>query len=159
LSPGERWSHHASNLLVGGTGVVYGAMRYFMEPSDPFSVVNHPWQPHFQHLHVLVAPLLVFVVGWSWQRHIRPRLRRRDMARYTTGISLVFSLVPMIASGYLLQTTVDPTWHKVWVGVHLAASGLWLLGYLIHQLQSANGKKAGKGLKAREAAPLTEGIP
>ena len=42
-------------------------------------------------------------------------------------------LVPMIASGYLIQTAVDGGWRKVWVGVHLAASGLWLLGYLVHQ--------------------------
>ena len=140
MTTGERWGHHASNILVGGTGVVYGVMRYFLEPSDPFSVVNHPWQPHFQHLHILLAPVLVFVVGLSWQRHIQPRLRRRDMSRYSTGIGLVFSLAPMVASGYLIQTTVDPAWRKIWVGVHLAASGLWLLGYVIHQLQSDNGQ-------------------
>ena len=29
---------------------------------------------------------------------------------------------------------VDGGWRKVWIAVHLAASGLWLLGYLAHQL-------------------------
>jgi len=149
MTPGEKWSHHASNLLVGGTGVVYGVMQYFMEPTDPFSVVNHPWQPHFQHLHVLLAPFLVFVVGLRWQRHIQPRLRRRDISRYTTGISLVISLIPMVVSGYLIQTTTDPTWRKIWVGVHLVSSGLWVLGYVIHQLQPENGKVGRNGDRGR----------
>ena len=52
----EAWFVHLSTLLVGITGVIYAIMRYLMEPTDPFSVVNHPWQPTLQHLHVLVAP-------------------------------------------------------------------------------------------------------
>lgn len=32
----------ASTLLVGGTGVAYGVVRYLLKADDPFSVVNHP---------------------------------------------------------------------------------------------------------------------
>jgi hypothetical protein len=39
----------------------------------------------------------------------------------------------MIVSGYLIQTSVDPRWRRIWVGVHLATAGPWLLGYLAHQ--------------------------
>jgi len=38
----EVWALHLSTLLVGGTGLIYGWMRYFAEASDPFSLVNHP---------------------------------------------------------------------------------------------------------------------
>lgn len=132
----ERWTHHIANLLVGGTGAVYAWFLYGATSDDPFSVVNHPWQPHAQHLHVWLAPFLVFVTGYSWRRHVAPRLRRRDLQGYLTGLNLALSLIPMIASGYLIQTSVDPFWRKTWVAVHLASSALWLLGYLGHQLRA-----------------------
>ena len=62
----EAWFSHVAAALVGGTGLVYGWMRYFAESDDPFAIANHPWQPHFQHLHVLTAPLLVFACGCSF---------------------------------------------------------------------------------------------
>ena len=70
MSRSERLFLHVANGLVGGTGLVYAAMRYLMNPTDEWSVVNHPWQPHVQHLHVLVAPLLVFAAGLIWSRHV-----------------------------------------------------------------------------------------
>ena len=125
---------HVSNLLVGGTGLVYAWMLYLVKPTDPYAVVNHPWQPQTQHLHILVAPLLVFTAGLVWRRHVWSQWRRGIAQGRWSGLSQVFLLVPMIASGYLLQTAVDGGWRKVWIAVHLAASGLWLLGYLAHQL-------------------------
>ena len=47
---------------------------------------------------------------------------------------MVLTLVPMVASGYLIQTAVDGSWRKAWVVVHLISSGLWLAGYLVHQV-------------------------
>ena len=74
MTRGEAWSLHLSNLLVGGTGVVYAWMRYVVEPTDPFAVVNHPQQPLVQHLHILVAPLLVFVSGVIFKHHVWARV-------------------------------------------------------------------------------------
>jgi hypothetical protein len=130
----ERWSNHVSNLLVGGTGVVYAVFRYMLKPADPFALVNHPLQPFVQHAHVVVAPLLVFATGLVWQRHVAPRLWLHGYPRRTTGLAMVFTLVPMIASGYLLQVATEDTWRKAWIAIHLTASVLWLLGYLVHQL-------------------------
>jgi len=59
----EAWSVLVSTVLVAGTGVVYAGMRYLLAPADPFAVVNHPLPPTIQHLHVLVAPLLVFAAA------------------------------------------------------------------------------------------------
>lgn len=153
MMPLERWTHHISNLLVGGTGLVYAAMRYFMKPDDPYAIVHHPWQPHVQHLHIVVAPLLVFAVGLSWQGHIAPRLRRRNMQRYRSGLLAVLTLVPMVLSGYLLQTTIDDTWRKVWVTVHVSNSLLWLIGSVAHQIQPREVAEA-SALPAR--APVFE---
>lgn len=139
MKPFERWSHHAANLLVGGTGLIYGIYRYGVTPRDPYSVVNHPWQPHAQHLHLLLAPVLIFVVGYSWRRHIGPRLRRRDLTGYASGLGLAVTLLPMVLSGYLIQTAVGGGWRKLWIGIHLVTSGLWLLGYLVHQIRSWSG--------------------
>ena len=62
MSRGQSVFLHLANLAVSGTGLVYAWMRYLAEPVDEWAIVNHPWQPHTQHLHILTAPLLVFAV-------------------------------------------------------------------------------------------------
>jgi hypothetical protein len=135
MSPFERWLIHISTLLVGGTGLVYAWMLYFVRPIDPYAVVNHAWQPQTQHLHVLAAPLLVFGVGVIWRRHVWAHWTQKVRRGFLTGVTLGLTLVPMVASGYLIQTAVDPAWRKAWVVVHLIASGLWVMGYLAHQVR------------------------
>lgn len=137
MSPFERWLLHLSTLLVGGTGLVYAWMLYFVRLEDPYAVVNHPWQPQMQHLHVLLAPLLVFGVGVIWRRHVWTHWKHKVRKGFATGVTLGLTLVPMIASGYLIQTAVDDSWRKIWVGIHLTASALWLAGYLAHQVRPA----------------------
>ena len=114
-----------ANLFVGGTGVVYAVMKYIMKPTDEWSIVNHPWQPHVQHLHVLAAPLLVFAAGLIWSRHVSAKYRNGGQGRFT-GIGLVVALVPMAASGYLIQVAVHPGWRTVWIVVHVASSLVWV---------------------------------
>lgn len=125
---------HLANLLVVGTGLVYAWALYVALPSDPFAVVNHPWQPHFQHAHVLAAPLLVFAIGLIWKRHVAACWKLEVRERHRSGALLSWILVPMAASGYLLQTAVDERWRRAWLVVHLATSALWVVGYLAHQL-------------------------
>ena len=134
MSRFEAWAIHLSTLLVGGTGLVYAWMAYLVRPADPYAIVNHPLQPQVQHGHVLVAPLLVFAVGLIWQRHIGPHWSRGMRKGRRSGVGMVLTLVPMVASGYLIQTAVDGSWRKAWVAVHLISSGLWLAGYLAHQV-------------------------
>lgn len=134
MSRFEAWAIHLSTLLVGGTGLVYAWMAYLVRPADPYAIVNHPLQPQAQHLHVLVAPLLVFAVGLIWQRHIGPHWSRGVRKGRRSGMGMVLTLVPMVTSGYLIQTAVDGSWRKAWVAVHLIASALWLAGYLAHQV-------------------------
>jgi undecaprenyl pyrophosphate phosphatase UppP len=132
MSRFEAWLAHVATILVGGTGLVYAWMRYLLPPVDPYAVVNHPLEPAVQHLHVLAAPLLVFVAGQIWYRHAWMHWRRGVRQRRRSGIGLALTLVPMVVSGYLIQTTVDDPWRTAWIAVHLTASAVWLLGYITH---------------------------
>lgn len=134
MTRAERILLHVSTILVGGTGLVYAWMLYFVRPSDPYAVVNHPLQPQALHLHILLAPLVVFAAGVVWRRHIWAHWRRRVRRGRRSGASMMLTMIPMVTSGYLIQTAVEESWRAAWVTVHLVASGLWLLGYLAHQV-------------------------
>ena len=130
----KRWEAgvlYTANLLVGGTGIVYAVMRYLLEPTDEWAVVNHPWQPHVQHLHILVAPLLVFACGLIWHGHVAGKMRDGNRGR-RSGPGLLLALAPMVVSGYLIQTTVAESWRQAWIALHLISSGAWILVFVGH---------------------------
>ena len=130
----EALTFHLATLLVGGTGLLYAWMRYLLDPVDAFAVVNHPWQPHVQHLHVVAAPVLVFAAGLVWRSHVQACRRLGIRERHKTGAALAWTLLPMVASGYLLQTATGEPWRRIWLSIHLVTAALWLAGYLAHQL-------------------------
>lgn len=132
--PIERWLHHAAAASVGLTGVAYFVLKDLVEPDpDAFSVVSHPWQPHVQHLHVLFAPLLVLSFGVLLRDHVLARLRNPAWKRSRrTGWTLALMVSPMIATGYLLQVSVDELWRSIWKWSHLGTSLVFLAGYLGH---------------------------
>jgi hypothetical protein len=134
MSRASAWFVHASVLLAGATGVIYGWMRYFAVPTEEFSVVNHPWQPEFKALHILLVPLLLFGCGLLWRGHVWARIRSGAPQRRSTGLALAGLLLPMALSGYLLQVAADPTWREGWIWTHGLSSSLWLLIYAWHQL-------------------------
>lgn len=134
MTRAEAWFLHASTLLVGATGLVYGWMRYFATSDDPFSLVDHPQQPLLRDLHIVFAPLLVFACGVVWLGHIWVRVRSDFPTRRRTGVLLACLVAPMIASGYLLQVTIDETWKTVWIWLHVASSLGWTAGLVVHLL-------------------------
>ncbi|MFT4649248.1 MAG: hypothetical protein ACI9X4_002486 [Glaciecola sp.] len=134
MSRAQAWGLHVSNLLVGGTGLIYGYMRYFQVSEDPFSIVNHPLQPDLQHVHILLAPLLVFACGWIWQNHVWNRIRSGYAIHRKSGMSLIATLFPMIFSGYLVQISEQEGWRLIWAWVHGITSCIWLLFAVIHPL-------------------------
>jgi hypothetical protein len=130
----EAWLHHLANILVGGSGVCYAVMRYLLSPEDEYALVNHPWQPTVLHLHVVTAPLLVFVVGLIWRRHVAERWRSQLVSRKTSGLLLAVLLPVMVFSGYIVQVSVEPNTRFISAQSHLWVSLVWVLGYLAHQL-------------------------
>jgi len=141
VSRGQIAFLHLANLAVSGTGLVYAWMRYLAEPVDEWAIVNHPWQPLMQHLHVLSAPLLVFAIGVIWSVHAIAKLRNGRRGR-ASGLGLMALFLPMAASGYLLQVAVDPEWRRRWVVIHVVSSLLWVAVFVAHQVRALRSKAA-----------------
>ncbi len=123
---------HGSNLLVGGTGILWWFLHHGFENDDPYSVVSHPLEPTMHELHVLFAPWLLFALGWVLDSHVLPKLRSGISARRRSGILLLAQVVPMAASGYLLQISETPAWQAMWRWTHWVTSALWVLAYVAH---------------------------
>jgi len=156
MSRGQALFVHLANLAVSGTGLVYAWMRYLAEPADEWAVVNHPWQPHLQHLHVLSAPLLVFAMGVIWSAHVVGKMKNGGENR-AAGVGLTAIFLPMAASAYLLQVAVDPGWRQTWMWVHVVASLLWVVAFVVHQVRAVVMKEPvenGHGSKMPPVAPF-----
>lgn len=137
MSRWEGWLLKLSTLVVWGTGVVYFCMKYLMESNDPFSVVNHPWQPVMLDLHILSSPLLIFVLGIIISSHIAKKLRNNNknnnkLAGRRSGLIALLSFPLMVISGYLLQTMANPLLLRLALIVHLVTGVMFAGCYLIH---------------------------
>lgn len=135
----ERWATNLSTLLVGLSGLVYAAMKYLMTSADPFSVVNHPLQPWLLDVHVLSGPVMIFAVGWIARDHILAKIRARNgngSRGRGTGLLAVVCLLPMVATGYLIQVFTDETARAVCVWTHLITGSLYLLVFVAHVVVS-----------------------
>jgi uncharacterized membrane protein YidH (DUF202 family) len=130
----ETWLSHISTIVVTVSGLAYLSMKYLMETDDPFAVVNHPWQSAMLSLHVLAAPVLVFVIGLIANSHIQKKLRSGVPTNRLTGISSMISLPLMIVSGYALQVVTATLLMQVMLGLHLVSSSVFAVTYVIHQI-------------------------
>ena len=131
----ERWSLHLGALLTALSGLATGWLRTFGRVAGEFGPEPHPLQGLAQHLHVLAAPLLLFALGMAVRGHLAAKLRA-GAERRGTGLGLGLLILPMVASGYLLQVAVAPGWRLAWAWVHGPASLLFLVAYLGHGLQA-----------------------
>ncbi len=131
----DAWLLHISNGLVMVTGLVYAWMAYIVESDDPYAVANHPWQSDVQHLHILAAPFLVLVLGHLWHHHAWRHYKHGKKEGRRSGIAMILMAIPMIVSGYLIQTAIEPDWRTTWVIMHCATSALWIIGYLTHLIR------------------------
>lgn len=125
MSPALRWATWVTTVPMVVTGALYAWMAYALEPADPLDVVNHPWQPTVLHLHVLVAPAWLVVLGMLWSSHVVPKLQSQAKPRRRSGLAVLGLALPMLASGYLLQTAVDDGWRTNWRVVHVVVSAAW----------------------------------
>lgn len=133
---------HLAVVLTTVTGIVFAVMKYFMKSDDEFSVVNHPWQPHMLAAHVVVAPALLFILGWVFSNHILPKYRFGDRDKHRgTGIAASLLIVPMALSAYLLQVSTGETLRQVMAWAHWITSAVFLVAFLIHWLIGRSASK------------------
>jgi thiamine biosynthesis lipoprotein len=137
----ESWLLHLSTATLTITGLVYAWMHYLMKPSDPFSVVNHPWEPHFLSTHILVAPLLVLGFGFILHSHVLFKISAGARTARKSGLILIPLFAVMVISGYLLQVIVSD-FRKALVWIHLGSGAVWFVFYLAHQIASYAQRRA-----------------
>ena len=148
----EKWLLNSSALLVSLTGVVYLWMKYGLGSDDPFSVINHPWQPLTLDLHILSAPVLILGVGAIFSTHIIRKLRNGQRSNghsdtpghysksvangrkegLRTGLVSLVGFLLMVFSGYLLQTAANAVLLRVALILHLLSGTLFAASYLVH---------------------------
>lgn len=152
LSLPQRILHHLATWLLAASGLAFLWMKYVLEPSDdPFTVVNHPWQPYALDLHVLAAPLWLVALGMMLQEHVLGRLRNplRRRGRYG-GAAMTGLLLPMVASGYLLQVVTAEGWRPVLVWTHVITASTYLAVFLGHMVMA---RRAIRQLRASADGP------
>lgn len=133
MSRFEKWSVWTTSILTVLTGVGYFATKYLVSTADPFAVVNHPLQPWFLKAHILVSPLLLFALGLITVRHVWKHFRSGVRWSRKSGITATITVVPMVATGYLIQTLTGTGWVRAMAISHIVFGFLYALGLAAHQ--------------------------
>ncbi len=134
---------HLSVALTTLTGLVFAVMKYAMKSDDPFAAANHPLQPAMLSAHVVIAPLLLFGLGWAFGNHIWPKFRYGNGGNRPTGLWSMTLIVPMTLSAYLMQISTDERLRFAMAFAHWITSGLFVITYAIHIFRpprTANGQ-------------------
>lgn len=130
----ERWSMWSTSSLTLLTGLGYAWTKYLVVNDDPWAVVNHPLQPWFLKLHILVAPLMLFAVGTIAVKHIWTHWSSRVRAGRRSGTVSMVVLVPLVLSGYLIQTVTHERLLVLLGLTHLGLGLIFGIGLLLHRV-------------------------
>ena len=128
----ERRGLHVATAAAALTGGVYGWFRYFGQRMGDFGPEPSPWQGLSQHLHVLAAPLLLFMLGVIVRGHLLLKLRNGQREGRRTGLWLGLLIAPMVLSGYGIQVVTGEGWHLALAWIHGISSLVFVLAYLVH---------------------------
>ena len=123
-----------ATLVAGGTGVVLYIMKEWLEPTDPFSVINHPWQPFMLKAHLMAVPFLIFAVGLIFSTHAAHRFRSGSTGGRRSGVGLLLLFIPLVVSGVAVQILVDESWRNSAVWIHLLAGAAFLGFFVLHRV-------------------------
>lgn len=152
MTPFQKWLLLGSSAATALTGVVYAWMKYLMTSPEAWSVINHPLEPWMLKAHILVAPVMVFAVGLIATDHVWKHYRTRVRARRRSGLTIMLLLVPMVATGYLIQTITSAGWLQALVIAHLVTGGVYVAGLALHWLIRTPARRA--AAHDRMAGPL-----
>jgi hypothetical protein len=129
VSPLQRATLWLATLACALTGAGYAWRTYLIEPADDFT--SDPWAANSFALHLLVAPLLVFAVGWIFREHVQVRLEQ-SAERRPSGLALLALFLPMVASGYALSISADPLLRSALAWIHGISGALWTISFIVH---------------------------
>ena len=156
MSRVERWLLDLSIGISAVTGLVYYAMKEWMRPRDPFSVLGHPWQPHALALHVLAGPVVIFALGLIAREHVFERIvTGKPLTGRRTGLLIAGLGIPMIASGYALQVVTATAGRRALALVHLLTGLVFALLFVGHLLATAARRRALQGRRAIVPDPFS----
>jgi len=134
MSRFERWNLWVTTVLVIATGAGLFVTKYLFSTSEPWAVINHPWQPWFLKVHIVVSPLLIFAVGTITIRHIWAHYRSGQARGRHTGIVTALVTIPMIGTGYLIQVITAVGWVQAMAIAHIVFGTVYALGLSAHQV-------------------------
>jgi hypothetical protein len=158
MSVWEKLSCNLLTLVVAASGTAYFVMKDVMESGDPFSLVNHPWQPAMLAIHILASPLLILMFGVILHSHVARKIYNGDGngngRNRRSGALALMSFGLMIGSGYALQVTTGATPHRIALLTHLASSAIFVASYLAHLVISVRLART-RGEQAVAAAATT----
>jgi hypothetical protein len=148
----ERWTFNVLALAVAVSGFAYFWMKYLVQPSDAFAVVNHPWEPAMLQLHVLASPAFVLIFGVILNSHIMKKLRATKIPNRASGLASFATFAAMIGSGYLLQVVSSEGALRGLVAVHVASGVVFTVAYAAHLVISYRLVRATRISPVREVA-------
>ena len=128
----ERWSIGLASAVVSISGILYLWVKYFLTPTDPFSVINHPLQPMLLQLHLLSGPPLIVLFGMVLQSHILKKIKSGYQPNRRTGLVALWTFGVMTMSGYLLQILTVPASITVVLWLHIGSGTVFTLSYVAH---------------------------
>ncbi|MBD3334459.1 MAG: hypothetical protein GF355_02995 [Candidatus Eisenbacteria bacterium] len=143
----------AASIVVGTTGGALFWTKYLLESSDPFAVINHPWQPWILKLHVLAGPVFLFALGLVTAGHIRHHLQGAEPVGRWTGWAAMLAAAPAALTGYGIQVVTDPVLLSAIKVAHIVTGFLFLAVFAVHV---AGARSRRKKLRREEAE---SGVP
>ena len=155
----EQWAFNLLHGVVTVTGGLYFYMKYVLTSTDPFAVINHPWQPAMLSVHLLAAPFFIAFFGMLFRSHTLRKLVSPNPGNRRTGWTSLISFSTMALTGYLLQVVSSPIWLTGLVWAHVSTSLIFVAGYSVHlvigwRLSSVASSAAGRGPQAGRAVRL-----
>ena len=132
MKPWERWTFGLLAVVVAASGLAYFWMKYFLEPSDPFAVVNHPWQGAMLAAHVLASPPLILVFGIILNSHVLRKLGASRIPNRRSGLVSFTTFFTMTVTGYLLQVVTGERLLQATIALHVASGLLFVVAYAVH---------------------------
>jgi hypothetical protein len=145
----EEWSMRTGCFLVGGTGLLYGYLKYFRQAQGDFGPEPHVLQAPLQHLHVLAGPLFLLALGMVLRGHALGMLRQGGGRGRRSGLALALLTAPMVLGGYAIQVVTSSMARVVLAWIHGLAGCLFLGVYLSHWLVALRQRTR------RSTSPLT----